>query len=486
MSIKKKLLLLLVLVVFGLFSSSLAGFFFISKVQIGSRQYQGILLQRNLIDDIARTRVNLNIIKNLSQEMDSSEDPEMIQDIIPIVASTEKLILRLNSYSLKSDSEISCFSCHNEKILNKFITINTELTDAFKRYQSVFTDHIFPLVKQENFEEAAEYRQDQLDEQYYILMTDTKKQINILRNAAQAMETAIVTKAEKLKYTYIFGGVFISSMLIGIILLIIKSTNSVLTATASSLKESSTQISGTANHVNTSSEIMAESANSIAASLDETAKSLENITASTQDNAQGSEQVNRRTQEMCALVVNANKSMKDTLVNMTNIKENNNEIASIIKVIESISFQTNLLALNAAVEAARAGEHGAGFAVVAEEVRSLARRVSESATETDSRIETAIKNINDGLTKVDAIAKQLTQINDSAMETVEMMETITTTSRTQSSEIMEINAALSDIDINVQNLSDQAQTLSSGSSELDSQTSHLDENVEDLRTLAGR
>jgi methyl-accepting chemotaxis protein len=189
---------------------------------------------------------------------------------------------------------------------------------------------------------------------------------------------------------------------------------------------------------------------------------------------------------MCALVVKANKSMKDTLVNMNNIKENNNEIASIIKVIESISFQTNLLALNAAVEAARAGEHGAGFAVVAEEVRSLARRVSESATETDSRIETAITNINDGLTKVDAIAKQLTEINDSAMETVEMMETITTTSRTQSAEIMEINAALNDIDTNVQNLSDQAQTLSSGSSELDSQTSHLDENVEDLRTLAGR
>lgn len=485
MSIKKKLLLLLILVVIGLFSSALTGFFFINKVQIGSYQYEGILLQRNLIDDIARIRVNLNIIKNLAQEMDTTEDTEMIGDITPILESTGKLLQHLVGYSKKSATGISCFSCHNTEMLSEFIDLNDKLVMAFSQYKAIFTDHIFPLVQQENFEEAAEFRQDQLDEYYYQLMGSTKGQINTLRDAASAMETTIVLEAGRLKLIYVLGGLFMSSALITIILFIIKSTNSILTTTVSSLKESSTQISDTANHVYSSSEIMAGSANSIAASLDETSKSLAVMTASTKTNAQGSEEANKRTQDMCALVVKANKSMADTLINMNNIKENNNEIASIIKVIESISFQTNLLALNAAVEAARAGEHGAGFAVVAEEVRNLARRVSESATETDSRIETAIANINDGLTKVDAIAKQLTEINNSAMETVEMMQNITETSKKQSSDIVEINTALSDIDTNVQNLSDQAQTLSSGSSQLDSQTSSLDENVEDLKKLAG-
>ncbi len=153
-----------------------------------------------------------------------------------------------------------------------------------------------------------------------------------------------------------------------------------------------------------------------------------------------SDQIDHISTENTQLITGLAEQLSSTADIMLKVNDQSNNIGSILATIRGIAEQTNLLALNAAIEAARAGEQGRGFAVVADEVRSLAVR-SQSATD---EIRQMIQNLQQQSTAaVFAITRGKTDADTCVGHTVELVQSLGNINQAIS-QMQQISAAIAD------------------------------------------
>lgn len=190
-------------------------------------------------------------------------------------------------------------------------------------------------------------------------------------------------------------------------------------------------------------------------------------TSSTAQNTRDASEITERGQERIRLAVGqvqglAN-SIQETAEFMLKLEEQAKSVTSVIDVIRSVAEQTNLLALNAAIEAARAGEQGRGFAVVADEVRTLASRTQESTGD----IQGMLSKLQSGV-----------QYAVSAMGN---SETLTSEAVHSASDA---GQSLEGINVAVREIADMAIQIATAAEEQSSVTSEIDRNLVQINTLA--
>ncbi len=218
------------------------------------------------------------------------------------------------------------------------------------------------------------------------------------------------------------------------------------------IKRIGSDVAAGSETMSTSTAKLSQGASEQAASAEQASSSMEEMVSNIQQNADNAQQTEK-------IAIKSSEEAKRTGQSVAEAVDAMKEIASKISIIEEIARQTNMLALNAAIEAARAGEHGKGFAVVAAEVRKLAERSQKAAGEINTLSSSTV-------IVAERAGEMLERLVPDIQKTADLVQEITAACKEQNVGAQQINQALQQLQIVIQENAGSAENMAATSDEL--------------------
>jgi methyl-accepting chemotaxis protein len=290
---------------------------------------------------------------------------------------------------------------------------------------------------------------------------------------------------------------------------IVNQINLFISSLASSLSTTdgiAKEVADLAKQTKAAIQVSRESSNRVAKELDASASAMEEMTTTLVHVSESTSNAENRAAENEThvgvgkqTVSEALKAMSvleteftNTQDSMTHLVNESTQVSNVLGVIKAIAEQTNLLALNAAIEAARAGEQGRGFAVVADEVRSLAQRTQDSTKEIDDIVASLQNRTNQVGTSVTQAANLMQKAGTELQRIVAVFDDISQSTaaihgiNTQVAASTEEQSLVSkDIATSLMVIRDNSREVSQIIEQIESTSISLDNQSQVLRTKAG-
>lgn len=235
-----------------------------------------------------------------------------------------------------------------------------------------------------------------------------------------------------------------------------------ISGNASDLSGAAEELQVLSAQINASAEDSSAQATLVAAAAEEVSVNVQTVAGATEEMSSSIREIAKNTNDAAGVAAHAVDAAQTASLTVATLGESSAEIGTVVKVINSIAEQTNLLALNATIEAARAGEAGKGFAVVASEVKELARETSKATEDIGQRIDAIQSDAKAAVSAITQISAIIQQINDTQATIASAVEEQTATTNEMSRNVADAATGSSEIASNITGVATSAAATTEG------------------------